>query len=267
MIKKIKNFFGLKRIPFSKTIAANELYPSHALKEISSRLGFALDNEDFALITGAAGSGKSTSLRYTLSQVDPQMYPFVYLTAENYRIGDIAKLFLSGINIDPPFNGYKALNNLKKSVSKMFSEKNQKPILIIDEAQELPVTTLVSIKNMVNFDMDSSSKMLIILCGQYELLNKIKSVSLDSLRRRIRIQYKLESFSIEECSKYISYHMNLSGVEHKIFPDDIIAEIFRISQGNICNINNICFELLIQAALNSKEIIEMSLLEKIILPS
>ena len=57
------------------------------------------------------------------------------------------------------------------------------------------------------------------------------------------------------------------GIERKIFPDDLIAEIYRISKGNICNINNICFELLIQAANNSKEIIEMSLLDKLILPT
>ena len=120
---------------------------------------------------------------------------------------------------------------------------------------------------MVNFNMDSASMMLIILCGQYGLLNKIKSVSLESLRRRIRIHYIIEALSIEECSKYIRYQMKLAGIERKIFPDEITCEIYRISKGNICNINNVCFELLIQAASNSKEIIEMSLLNKIILPT
>lgn len=254
-------------MPFSKNIAANELYKSASLMDISSRLEFSLENEDFYLITGAAGSGKSTSLRYALSLTDPQMFPSVYITAENYKIGDIAKLFLSGLNINPPFHGYKALNYAKQSVDKMHREKNQKPILIIDEAQELPVTTLISIKNLVNFNLDSASRLLVILCGQYELLNKIKSVALESLRRRIRMHYSIEALSIEECSKYITYQMKLCGVEHKIFPDEIIAEIYRFSQGIICNINNICFDLLIQAALNSKEIIEKSLLDKIILPA
>ena len=63
-----------------------------------------------------------------------------YLTAENYKIGDIAKLFLSGLNIAPAYNGYKALDQVKKSVTKMQAEKNQKPVLIIDEAQQLPLS-------------------------------------------------------------------------------------------------------------------------------
>ena len=265
MINKLKDFFGLKKIPFSKNIAASELYQSRSLTEITSRLEFALENEDFYLISGTAGSGKSTSLRYAVSKTDPQMFPTVYITAENYRIGDIAKLFLAGLNVEPPFNGYKALNLLKKTAVKISKEKNQKAILIIDEAQELPVSTFVSIKNLVNFNMDSESRILIILCGQLEMLSKIKSASLESLRRRIRLHYKIEPLTIEECSKYITYQMSLSGIDRKIFPDEVIAEIFKISKGNICNINNICFELLIQASLKSKEIIEHSLLEKIVL--
>jgi type II secretory pathway predicted ATPase ExeA len=267
MIKKLKNFFGLRKIPFSKNIASNELYQSRSLTDITSRLEFALENEDFFLISGSAGSGKSTSLRYAVSQSDPQVYPSVYITAENYKIGDIAKLFLSGLNVEAPYNGYKALNLIKKTADKMSKEKNQKPILIIDEAQELPISTYVSIKNLTNFNMDSESRILIILCGQLEMLAKIKSASLESLRRRIRLHYKIEALSIEECAQYINYQMKLAGIDRKIFPDEITAEIFKISKGNICNINNICFELLIQAAINSKEIIEHSLLDKIILPA
>lgn len=266
MIKNIKNFFGLKKMPFSKNIATTELYQSQPLQNVRSRLNFALENEDFFLVTGVAGSGKSTALRFSLSQVDPHMYPFVYITAENYNIGDIAKLFLSGLNVQSPYQGFKALNTLKKTVSQMSVEKCQKPILLIDEAQQLPITTLMSIKNIVNFNMDSKSRILIILCGQKELLNKLKSISLESLRRRIRIYSIIEPLSVEDCSKYISHQMKQAGIDRKLFSEEIIAEIYRVSKGNICNINNICFELLIQAASNSYEIIELSLMDKIILP-
>ena len=267
MINKLKNFFGLKTLPFSKHICVNELFRTSAITEISDRIHFSLENEDFFLITGAAGSGKSTSLRYAVAQIDPGAFPYVYITAENYKIGDIAKLFLSDLKYSPPYNGYKALNIMKKTVSALGKEKNQKPILIIDEAQALPVPTLVSIKNIVNFDMDSKSRILIILCGQYELLNKIKSYSLESLRRRIRMHYKIEPLSVEECSKYISFQTKSAGVDRKLYPEEAIAEIFRISKGNICNINNICFELLLQAATSSMDVIEMSLFDKIILPA
>ena len=140
-------------------------------------------------------------------------------------------------------------------------------ILIIDEAQQLSTATLSSIKNLTNFKMDSASMLLVVLCGQSELISKIKNAELESLRRRIRIQYKLEAMSLEDCSKYIHYHMKRAGVERPVFSDDIIAEIFQISQGIICNINNICFDLIVHAVKESREIIDASLLDKIILPA
>lgn len=267
MINKIKNQYGLKSIPFSKTIGANELFQSNSLKIVNEKLGLALVNEDFALITGAAGSGKSSALRYFISQADPQVYPHVYITAENYNIGEIAKLILEGLHAKVPFQGYTALRNLKSFIQKQNSERNIKPIIVIDEAQDLPVPTLSSVKNIANYKMDSQSMLLIIFCGQNELINKINMASLASLRRRIRIRYKFENLSLEETTKYIKYQMQRVGVGHQIFSDEAIAEIFKISQGIICNINNICFDLLIEAASKSKDIIEPSLLQTIILPT
>lgn len=267
MTDKIMNFFGFKILPFSKQIPSQELYKSSSLHDVFALINLALKNEDFALITGTAGSGKSSALRYFVSQLDPTVYPHVYITAEDYKIGAIAKLLLTGLNFSVPYQGFTALYQVKSEIKRIHTTYNHKPILIIDEAQQLSIDTLLSIKNLANFDMDSACMMLVILCGQFELINKIKNVKLESLRRRIRIQYKLGALSLEECSKYIKYHMKRSGVERPVFSDEIIAEIFQISQGIISNVNNICFDLIIHATLASKDIIEISLLDKIILPA
>lgn len=266
MNNKIKNFFGFKKLPFSKPIASNELFQSGNLKDVYSHMELAVENEDFALITGSAGSGKSSSLRYFISQLDPLVYPHIYITCENYKIGDISKLILAGLNLSIPYQGYAALQSVKNEISKMYSQKNCKPVVIIDEAQQLSIQTLLSIKNLASFNMDSTSMLLIILCGQFELIGKIKNAQLESLRRRIRIQYRIQTMSLEECSKFIKYHMKRSGVERPIFSDEVVAEIFQISQGVISNINNICFDLIFHAVRESKEIIDLSLLDKIILP-
>ena len=267
MTNKIMNFFGFKALPFSKQIPSHELYKSKSLHEVFSLIDLSLKNEDFALITGTAGSGKSSALRYFVSQLDPAVYPHVYITAEDYKIGAIAKLLLSGLNFSTPYQGFSALHRVKSEIKRLHTTQNHKPILIIDEAQQLSIETLLSIKNLANYEMDSACMMLIVLCGQFELINKIKNAKLESLRRRIRIQYKLEAMSLEECSKYIKYHMKRSGVERPVFSDEIIAEIFQISQGIVSNVNNICFDLIVHATLSSKDIIEISLLDKIILPA
>ncbi len=119
------------------------------MKCVNDRLSLAVGNEDFALISGTAGSGKSSAIRYFISQIDPKAYPHIYITAEKYKIGDIAKLILHGIKVEIPYNGYAALRKAKSLISKMNAEQNIKPVIIIDEAQELPVSTLSSIKNLL----------------------------------------------------------------------------------------------------------------------
>jgi type II secretory pathway predicted ATPase ExeA len=236
------------------------------MKELHGRLELAL-NEDFALVSGSPGSGKSSAIRHFLDSLDAHMYPSVYITAENYKIGDIAKLLLSGLSGAAPFHGYAALKAVKQHITKIFTEKNQKPILIIDEAQELPVPTLSSIKNLVNFSMDSRSMLLVVLCGQYELIGKIKMAQLESLRRRIRVQYALQPMPLAECAHFISYHMKRAGIDRKFFSDELVAEIYQLSHGIMSNVNNICFDLIVLAAREKKEIVELGMLEKIILPA
>lgn len=189
MLNKIKNHFGMKHIPFSKTISSKNLFITQSLKCINERLSLAVENEDFALISGAAGAGKSSAIRYFVSQLDPKSYPHIYITAEKYKIGDIAKLILHGLNVEVPYNGYAALRKVKSLINKMNAEQNIKPVIIIDEAQDLPISTLSSIKNLANFKMDSESRLIFILIGQTQLLNIINMAELSSLRRRIPAVY------------------------------------------------------------------------------
>lgn len=264
MTEKILNHFGLKRIPFSKTISTNELFPAPSLKLLSERLALAVETEDFALVSGTAGSGKSSAIRYFLSQLDPSSYPYVYITAENYKIGNIAKLILDGLNIEAPYNGYAALHKTKKAIIKMSNEKNVKPVIIIDEAQELSISTLASIKNLANFQIDSKSKITVILVGQNQLINKINMSELSSLKRRVRIRYKFGALSVEDTVRYIVHQMEKAGATRSIFTEDTKNEIFRLSNGIICNINNICYDLILEAVGKSLDIIEPSLMEAVL---
>lgn len=263
MKNKIINFFGLSRIPFSKIIGVNNLFPSYQLKESFARLELALQNEDIALITGAVGNGKSTAIRYFTQQLDPNVYKVIYIPAGNMKIGEIAKRALIQLQIEVPFNPYTAFRKLKQSIEQLNKEKGIKPILVIDEAQELPVLTLKALKNIINFQIDSENYLFLLLCGQKELLDILDLQVLESLRRRIRIQYEIGALTLEETSKYISHQLKICGVEKSIFTEDTKSQIFTISKGSISRINQLCFELLILAVSESKDIIEVSMLEKI----
>jgi len=264
MLEKIQNQFGLKYVPFTKEIPLNNLFQTNAMRSVEEYLQLAIKSEDFALISGSPGAGKSSSINAFLNKLDPLSFPSIYFTAEQYKIGDVAKMILHGFHTEIPHQGFTALRKLKDYILKLNSEKGVKPIVIIDEAQELPITTLKAIKNIANFNTDSKSRITIIFCGQNEFLDIIKSDVLTSLRRRIRVRYIFKSLSIEETLAYIDHHFKLAGLQKAIITDDCKTEIFKLSKGNISNINNICFDLLIAAVNLRKDIIEPSLLENIL---
>lgn len=258
----VKNFFGFSRIPFSKAIGVNELFQSSSFKEAISRMQLALENEDITLLSGPIGSGKSNVLRYFASNLDPHSFAPVYIPAANIKPGEIAKKFLQQLKAEVPYQSTAALRKLKHIIITLNQNKGIKPVLFLDEAQDLPLQTLISLKNMLNFNMDSQNLLLIILSGQTSLSEKLELSPLESLYRRIRIKYILKSLSLEETSNYISHCLKICGVDKQIFTDDTKAQIFNLSKGIISKINRYCFELIIFATSVSKDIIEPSMFDK-----
>jgi len=247
----VKNFFGLQKMPFSKLIGTGELYQSSSFEEACARLQIGLENEDAVLLSGAVGSGKSNVLRYFTHNLDPNAYCCIYIAADTFKIGEIAKRALAALQIEVPYTGSAAVRRLQQSVIKLNREKAIKPVLIIDEVQALPTSTLLSLKNLLNYDMDSEILLFLILCGQNSIYEKLGYPQLEALRRRIRIRYALRPLSMEETGFYISHQMKICGVEQAMFSD-------------LSEINAICFDLLIYASAQSKQIIEPSMLEVIL---
>lgn len=260
---KVKNTFGMKKIPFSKEIASADLFESLSMKEACARFEVALENEDIALLTGTPGSGKSCILRRFLASLDEKRHKVVYLSGEQTKTGDIAKQVLSRLGMAVPFHGTRAVRELKEVVSNMKKNKDLKLVLVIDEAQELPVTTLASLKMLVNYEMDSRNYLFVLLVGQSELENTLRRSELESLARRIRIRFRATGLTLEETSKYVRHQTRLSGVDRQLISEEAVARVYDFSRGVISLINTLCFEALILAAAESKEIIDPADIEKV----
>ena len=99
MYDKILNFYGFKKIPFSKNIAKHQIFISSQIKEAQARLDFCLKNEDIALILGNVGSGKTTALRYFSSHIDSNVYKLVYFAVDKIKLHQILQSILRGIYI------------------------------------------------------------------------------------------------------------------------------------------------------------------------
>jgi len=162
----VKNVFGLSMMPFGKNISVRQLFLSSSFQEAIARLEMALENEEAALLTGAVGCGKSNVLRCFTNSLDPNAYAVIYIAADSFKIGEIAKRALASLKIEIPYSASLALRRLQQTIVKLNNEKGIKPLLIVDEVQELPIPTLVSLKNLLNYGMDSQIMLFLLLCGK-----------------------------------------------------------------------------------------------------
>src|SRR4030042_4735050 len=81
-----KHFFGFQREPFAQDIKIDDLYPLPGLKALADRFLYALELGALNVITGEAGTGKSTSLRYASSPLHPSQYRLIPVTANTGTI-------------------------------------------------------------------------------------------------------------------------------------------------------------------------------------
>ena len=250
----MNDFYGFQTVPFSKDIPAEKTFQSDTYQNAMGMLSFGIEKEDLLLLTGEVGIGKSVVLRSFLEQIDPRRFVPVYVRGPSLTAGELYKSILSGLYIDPPYTKTQA----KLIYFKKIPESKKKPIVIIDDAQEMMDSAFLELKSLINFELDSMNYITIILTGQPELLMRIKMDHFRALRGRIRLSVSMQPLTCEETARYIDYQIKLAGNQTEIFSESAKAEVFQISQGCPRAINTICHNSLLKGSLAKKAVIDSS---------
>jgi general secretion pathway protein A len=254
MNNMILDFYGLSHLPFSKEIPEKDVFKTHAHSEALGMMELGLTSEDIMLLSGEIGSGKSVVLRSFMALLDPNSHMPVYLRGAYMGQTDLIKSILFELKIEPPHFA----NNARLVFYNSISELSRKPVVIIDDAQELKDSALLGLKSLVNFDCDSKNKIIFILAGQPELLVRIRMSHFYSLRQRIRLSLDMKKMNLEETCQYIDHHMKICDHSNSLFSDSAKAEIFRRSNGNPRLVNTFCYNAIVHGAGKKYEIIDSS---------
>ena len=258
MHDQVLSFFGFSRLPFGKHLEAADTFPSAAHQEALSRLSFGVAQEDLLLLTGPIGCGKSVALAAFVSELDGNRYRPLYVRGAGLSEAQLYKAILEELKIDPPFFAGQA----KQLFFKTIPELTKKPLVILDDAQDLAATALAAIKNMVNFAFDTKNSITFVLAGQPELRELLRYATFASLRQRIRISYHMPAMTLEEtCPRRavlrdIDHTTTRCGRPASIFADDAKADIHRHAGGVPRLVNAVCYRSILHAAVNDISIID-----------
>jgi general secretion pathway protein A len=181
-------------------------------------LQYALDRrEGFVVITGDIGTGKTTLCRALLDQTDKKTFTALllnpFLSEE-----DLLKAVLQDLGVLS--RGDERRNFRQPSKQDLINTLHDfllslvplgaRAVLIIDEAQNLPLSILEQIRILSNLETDKEKLLQIILVGQLNLVPLLRSPELRQLDQRITIRYQLEPLNQEEVAAYIAHRLTIA---------------------------------------------------------
>lgn len=253
--------FPFAREPFSRELAPSEVFVSEGYEELRVRLHHAIETGSLAVVTGQVGSGKSTALRAVMYSLETSRYRALYLANSQLTPPEFYRSLLHQLNVQPR-RGFAENKRLLTQIMLEWHQKGVKPIVIIDEAQELGVPMLSELRFALNYQTDSFSPLTIILSGQPPLTETLRLQVLECIRQRITIHYRLPALNEKEVPAYILHHLRIAGMEKQIFTDDAMTMIYQYSKGLPRRINNICRYAIIVAITAESSVVDVDVVQK-----
>jgi len=222
-----------------------------------------MESIGFILLTGEVGSGKTTLIKYILSQVETQQEVAVIFNT-NVSSEQLIDLIISEFDLKPAKGGKSSsLDVLYQYLIKCFS-LNKKVLLIIDEAQNLSREALEEVRMLSNLQSDDQILLQIILVGQPEIRDRLKKPDMVQFNQRISVAYHLHALTREETGAYITFRLEKAGGMPDIFTNEAIDLIYQASSGIPRTINILCDSALVYGFADELKVIDASEIEVVL---
>jgi type II secretory pathway predicted ATPase ExeA len=254
MNTKLLALYGLKYNPFTPDVPTEALHIYPKLENFYWRIEHGLIGEGgFALLVGDPGSGKSVALRVLSErlshirdvQVGVLTHPSARLSDFYRELGDI---FGVPLNTHNRWHGFK---NLRERWLSHIKSTLIRPILFIDEAQEMPPCVLNELRLLTSTHFDSQLLLNVILAGDQRFTHKLRHDDLIPLGSRIRVRFHMEYATPEQLMQSLEHLLACAG-NPRLMSQELMQTLCDHAMGNYRALCTMAGELLATAAQQEK---------------
>lgn len=252
--------FGIKELPF--TLTPNTQYffglPSHqeALQVLMTALK---TGEGFIKVTGEVGTGKTLICRKLLNEL-PQHFVSAYVPNPMLSPSELRRAVASelGVELNEQSDQQEFTQRIQERLIAIH-QQNRSVVLIIDEAQALPLESIESLRLMTNLETESRKLLQVVLFGQPELDEKLSVPELRQLKQRITFSYSLKLMDSDQVFQYVQHRMRVAGYQGDTIFDRACADIlFKATNGTPRIVNVLCHKALMLVFGQGRRKVEVS---------
>lgn len=249
MTHKLLALFGLKWNPFSADVPVDALWRSPKIEHFCWRLESLVREGGFALISGDPGTGKSVALRTLAHHLAalPDVVTGV-LTRPQSGLADFYREMghLFGVAL-APHNRWGGFKILRDTWLAHVEATRCRPVLLVDEAQEMPAGVLAELRILASTDFDSRSILTVVLCGDGRLTEQFRSDELLPIASRIRARLTLDYLQPKELLDWLGYVLTAAG-QPQLLTQDVKTTLAEHAAGNLRVLATMAGDLLALAA-------------------
>jgi len=267
MNKKLLSLYSLKFNPFSPEIPTSALWVTPPLESFCWRIEQQVGEGGFALALGDPGTGKSAALRLLAARLGQLRDVTVGVltrpqagVADFYReLGDLFQVPLS------PHNRWASAKVLREKWHNHIETSLYRPVLLIDEAQEMNPTVLCELRLLSSADLDSRSILTVILAGDGRLGAKLENPELLPLASRIRSRLRTEALAPQQLLACLTHLLKGAG-NPKLMSAPLLQTLCEHAAGNLRLLMNLANDLLAAACQQERDLIDEKLYFEVFAP-
>ena len=259
--------YGLTAAPFQLTPDARFWFESGTHKKAMAYLGYGLaQNEGFIVVTGDIGAGKTTLVGHLMASIDSARLQAFKIVSTQVDGDDMLRLAAQSFGL--PTEGVEKAQLLARIEHYLLDtgRSGRRTLLIVDEAQNLPVESLEELRMLSNFQADGQALLQIFLLGQPEFRDRLNaSPSLEQMRQRVIATHHLDPMLADETLPYLEHRLKLVGwTGNPQFTADAAAALHVASGGVPRKLNTLATRTLLMGSVEGAEVIDSALVSRVL---
>ena len=241
------DFYKLRAEPFLLTPDHRFYFDSSVHSQAMAHLTYGLScGEGFIVITGDVGAGKTTLVKRLCASIDRQRIVAAHVVTTRLDGADLLRMVAAAFGLKELPSDKSALLLRLQAFFESANKHHCRALLIVDEAQNLPMSALEELRMLSNFQVDNVAPFQTFLVGQPQFRSMLASADLEQLRQRVIASYHLGPMNREECGDYLIHRLRQVGWSaDPSFDPTAVDAIFEHTAGIPRRINTLCSRLLL----------------------